>query len=85
MKKIKKSIDSTIVKFVTIEKQEDGSPKMVEHEPMKLEGKLNERKARNKVFDILKTDFTILSVEHVSDVYEMDASTFMEHATIVTD
>lgn len=85
MKKIKKSIDSTIVRFVTVEKQEDGSPKMTEHEPMKLEGKLNERKARNKVYDVLQKDFTVLETSHVSDVYEMDVAEFMELASIVAE
>lgn len=82
MKKVTRSIDTTVVKFVSVETDELGSPQMIEHEPQSFEGKLSEKQVRKEVAKTVDFDIIITDISIETKVYELDINLFLEHATV---
>lgn len=80
-KKMSREVTKTTVTLAKIE-MVDGSPKLVELEPMVLIGNVNLEKAQkeaNKKYDF---QVTVLTVEADTVVYEMPVAKFIEIAYV---
>lgn len=74
-----KEVTSTTVKVARIDVTE-GQPKVVELEPVILLGNVDSEKAQKVVAKQRGAGVSVLSVESVTDVYEMEVSEFIQIA-----